>query len=84
MKIAEGQGLRKCVSTKGETPEGAAMKRYYVKSDAGSETVEVENAKQALAALRITPEQIDDGAWAWAEAEDGTEEREYIARENMR
>ena len=59
------------------------MKTYYVKSDAGSQKVQANSASEALASLKITDAQIEDGAWAWAEAEDGSEEREYIARENM-
>lgn len=59
------------------------MKTYIVKSDAGTEEVQANSASEALAALKITAAQIEDGAWAWAEAKDGSEEREYIAEENM-
>lgn len=63
--------------------EKTNMKTYYVKSDAGSEEVQANSAAEALATLKITEAQIADGAWAWAEAKDGSEEREYIGEENM-
>jgi hypothetical protein len=59
------------------------MKTYILNSDAGKSEVQANSAEEALEALNITEAQIEDGAWAWAEAKDGTEEREYIARENM-
>ena len=59
------------------------MKTYIVKSDSGMSEVNANSAAEALKSLKITKAMIEDGAWAWAEAKDGSEEREYIARENM-
>ncbi len=59
------------------------MKTYTLNSDSGKSEVQANSATEALATLKITDAQIEDGAWAWAEAKDGSEDREYIARENM-
>lgn len=59
------------------------MKTYILRTDASQTEVQASTAQGALEAANITDAMIADGAWAWAEAKDGSEEREYIARQNM-
>lgn len=55
------------------------MKAYDYKTDASSGTIEASSAEDALRQVMaeegITEATMADGAWAWVEAADGSEER---------
>ena len=57
---------------------------YTYQTDAVSGEIEAESLQDALDildSLENVTDCLDDGAWAWVQADDG--ERAYIGRENM-